>query len=219
MNLPTAQRVGSTGPPLPGCAVRIAADGEVLTKGQTVFPGYWNNDDATRAVFEDDWFHTGDLGRLDSEGFLYITGRKKDLIVTASGKNVAPAVLEDRLREHWLIEECVVVGDERPYIGVLVTLDLGIFDRWKQEHGKPVAATVSEMRDDPDLLSLIQQGVDRANEAVSHAEAIKRFRILAGQFSVGDELTPTQKVRRNFVLSKFATEVDALYARLGHLTR
>ncbi len=214
-NLPSAQRVGSTGQPLPGCAVRIAPDGEILASGRTVFAGYWQNPEATSEVFEDGWLRTGDLGHLDSEGFLYITGRKKDVIVTASGKNVAPAPLEDRLREHWLIEECVVVGDQRPYVGVLVTLDVAIFGQWKETHGKPAEATISELRADPDLLSVIQEGVDRANEAVSRAEAIKRFRILDSQFSVGAELTPTQKVRRSFVLSKFAAEVDELYSRLG----
>ena len=215
LNLPAAQRIGSTGQPLPGCEVRIAPDGEILAGGRSVFAGYWHNPEATGEAFDEDWFRTGDLGRLDSEGFLYITGRKKDLIVTASGKNVAPALLEDRLREHWLIEECVVVGDMRPYIGVLVTLDDGIFTQWKQAHRKPAGATIGELRGDPDLLSVIQAGVDRANEVVSRAEAIKRFRILDSQFSVGAELTPTQKVRRNFVLSKFAAEVDALYTRLG----
>lgn len=215
LNRPAAQRIGSAGPPLPGCSVRIAADGEVLVRGANIFSGYWRNERATGEIFEDGWLRTGDLGRLDDAGFLFITGRKKDLIVTASGKNVAPAVLEERLREHGLIEECVVVGDARPYVGVLVTLDMGIFAHWKREHRKPAEASVRDMRDDPDLRSTIQEGVDRANEAVSRAEAIKRFRILAGQFAVGVELTPTQKVRRNYVLSNFAEEVEALYTPDG----
>jgi long-chain acyl-CoA synthetase len=215
LNLPAAQRIGSAGPPLPGCAVRIAPDGEVLVQGPSVFSGYWRDEAATSEAFEDGWFRAGDLGRLDDQEFLYITGRKKDLIVTATGKNVAPAVLEDRLREHPLIAECVVTGDRRPYIGVLITLDMAALTQWEKQHRKPPGAAPGLVRDDPDLRSAIQRGVDRANEAVSRAEAIKRFRILDATFTVGAELTPTQKVRRYYVLSKFADEVEALYSQPG----
>ena len=149
---------------------------------------------------------------MDDDGFLYLTGRKKDLIITAGGKNVAPEVLEGRLREHWLIEEGVVVGDQRPYIAALVTLDQEAFARWKRRQGKPASATIGDLSQDPDLLAAVGQAVDRANTAVSHAEAIKRFRILPGGFAVGAELTPTQKVRRDYVLARFAADVEALYA-------
>ena len=212
MNPPAVQKIGSVGLPLPGCAVRIAPDGEVEVTGPVLFGGYWHDPQATTQVFDGRWLRTGDLGRCNDDGFLYITGRKKDLIITAGGKNVVPAVLEDRLREHWLIEECVVVGDQRPYIAALVTLDQAAFARWKRRQGKPASATVGDLSQDPDLLAVVHEAVDRANTAVSRAEAIKRFRILPGGFAVGAELTQTQKVRRDYVLAKFATDVEALYA-------
>jgi long-chain acyl-CoA synthetase len=211
LNLPAALRIGSVGRPLPGCAVRIAADGEVLVKGPNVFSGYWRNEQATDEAFDGQgWLCTGDLGQLD-DGYLTITGRKKDLIITASGKNVAPAFLEDRLRAHWLIDECVLVGDRRPYIAALVTLDPQAFTQWKQDHHKPLDATVAQMRQDPELAATIQTAIDGVNSAVSRAEAIKRWRVLPGQFAVGDELTATQKVRREHVLAKLADDIDALY--------
>jgi long-chain acyl-CoA synthetase len=211
MNPPAAQRIGSVGRPLPGCAVRVAPDGEVEVQGPVVFGGYWRDPRATAEAFDGRWLRTGDLGRLDEDGFLFLTGRKKDLIITASGKNVAPAVLEDRVREHWLIAECVVVGDQRPYIAALVTLDPAAFARWKIRAGQP-AATVRDLTGDPGLRAAVQQAVDRANSAVSKAESIRRFRILDANFAVGAELTPTQKVRRPYVLGKYAAEIDALYA-------
>jgi long-chain acyl-CoA synthetase len=212
MNRPEVQRIGSVGLPLPGCAVRIAPDGEVEAQGPIVFQGYWQDKQATSEAFDGRWLRTGDLGRQDDDGYLYITGRKKDLIITAGGKNVAPEVLEDRLREHWLIEECVVVGDQRPYIAALVTLDQAAFARWKRRLGKPPGASVADLREDPDLLAAVREAVDRANMAVSRAEAIKRFRILPDGFAVGAELTQIQKVRRDYVLAKFATDVEALYS-------
>jgi len=215
LNLPAAQQIGSGGRPLPGCAVRIAPDGEVLVQGPNVFCGYWRDEAATSEAFENGWFRTGDLGRLEDQGFLYITGRKKELIVTATGKNVVPAVLEDRLRGHPLIAECVLTGDRRPYIGVLITLDMAALTRWEKQHHKRTGAAPGPARDDPDLRSAIQGAVDKANEAVSRAEAIKRFRILDATFTVGAELTPTQKARRSYVLSKFADEVEALYSQPG----
>ncbi len=215
LNLPGAQRVGSVGRPIPGCTIRIADDGEVLCKGGNVFQGYWRNDEATREVFDDDgWFHSGDLGELDGDGYLTITGRKKDLIVTSSGKNVAPAVLEDRLRAHWLVSQCVVVGDMRPFIGALVTIDTDVFQQWKIEAGKNAEASVADLHEDPQLLAALQEAVDDANKAVSAAESIKKIRVLATDFTeeTGD-LTPTLKVKRNVVLATFADEVEALYRR------
>jgi long-chain acyl-CoA synthetase len=216
INLPGRQRIGSVGRPIPGCSIRIAHDHEVLIKGDNVFQGYWHNDKATREVFDEDgWFHTGDLGELDGDGYLTITGRKKDLIVTSSGKNVAPTVLEDRLRAHWLISQCVVVGDGRPFIGALVTIDEAAFTPWKKEAGKPAEASVADLREDPDLLAALQSAVDDANKAVSVAEAIKRFRVLTTDFTEGSgELTPTLKVKRHIVLKTFSAEVEALYR--GH---
>jgi len=212
LNLPARQRIGSVGRPIPGCTIRIADDGEVLIKGGNVFQGYWCNDEATREVFDEDgWFRSGDLGQLDNDGYLTITGRKKDILVTSSGKNVAPAVLEDRLRAHWLVSQCLVVGDARPFIGVLVTIDIEAFTPWKEQAGKPAAASVADLREDPDLLAAVQSAVDDANKAVSGAEAIKKIRVLTDDFTEGEELTPTLKVKRHIVLKTYGVDVEALY--------
>ncbi|MGW3101222.1 AMP-dependent synthetase/ligase [Streptomyces sp. NPDC001100] len=212
LNLPAAQRVGSVGRPLPGWAVRIGPGDEVLVKGPNVFGGYLHDKEATDGAFDTDgWFRTGDVGELD-DGYLTITGRMKDLIITAAGKNVAPAPLEDRLRAHWLIDQCVLVGDQRPYIGALITLDPEFLTRWMLEHGRPRAADLMEIRHDPELRSAVQAAVDEANRTVSAAEAIRRFRILSREFAVGEELTHSQKVRRGYVVAKFAEDIEALYA-------
>jgi long-chain acyl-CoA synthetase len=212
LNLPAAQRIGTVGRPLPGCEVRIAGDGEVLVRGRVVFSGYWHNDEATHDTFEADWLRTGDTGTLDAEGYLTIVGRKKDLIITAGGKNVAPAYLEDQLRRHWLIDQCVIVGDRRPYIGALVILDQQGFTHWQQIHGRPLDQTIAQLHDDPELHAAVQAAIDQVNQTVSRAESIRRFLIIPGPFTIGDELTPTQKVRRKYVLDKFSGEVEALYA-------
>jgi len=212
-NTPDVQKIGTVGRPIPGCTIRIAPDGEVLVKGHMVFQGYWNNEAATKEMIDENgWLHTGDLGVLDADGFLAITGRKKDLIITSAGKNVAPTVLEDRLRAHWLISECLVVGDAKPYIAALVAGDPETFAQWKADNGKPETATMADLRDDPALLAEIQAAVDDANQAVSHAEAIKRFAILDEDFTeAGGQLTPTLKVRRNIVMEQFAAQIAALY--------
>ena len=208
-----AHKIGTVGQPIPGGTIRIAQDGEVLVRGHMVFQGYWNNQGATKEMIDEDgWLHTGDIGVLDDEGFLTITGRKKDLIITAAGKNVAPAVLEDRLRAHWLVSQCVVVGDARPYIAALVAGDAEAFAQWKTDNGKPETATIAELRDDPALRAEIQAAVDDANKAVSHAEAIKKFAILEKDFTEADgELTPTMKVRRYVIMERYAAEIAALY--------
>jgi long-chain acyl-CoA synthetase len=213
INLPHAQRVGSTGLPLPGGSVKIADDGEILLKGGFVFGGYWQNKDATAEVFDEDgWFRTGDIGRLDEDGFVYVTDRKKDLIVTSAGKNVAPAVLEDRLRSHWLVSQALVVGDRRAYIGVLLTVDDEAFRTWKQEAGKPDEATADALQSDPDFAAVVQEAVDSANAAVSRAEAIKRWIVLPEDFTVANgEITPTLKLRRRMVTDRYAAQVEALY--------
>jgi len=214
VNRPDRQKIGTVGLPLPGVAVRIADDGEVLVRGKSIFPGYWRNDEATKDAFTaDGWYATGDIGELDDEGFLSITGRKKEIIVTAGGKNVSPAVLEDRMRMHALISQCMVVGDGRPFVGVLVTIDPEAFESWKARHGKPSDATVADLRDDPDLRAEVQEAVDDANKAVSRAEAIKKFRILDVDFTQEDgHLSAKLGIKRSVLAKEFASEIDALYS-------
>ncbi|WP_189221930.1 AMP-dependent synthetase/ligase [Saccharothrix coeruleofusca] len=214
VNTKSAFRVGTVGKPVGGTSVRIADDGEVLIKGDVVFRGYWNNEAATKESLEDGWFHTGDLGKLDDEGFLSITGRKKEIIVTAGGKNVSPAVLEDRLRAHPLISQCMVVGDAQPFIGALITIDPEFFPAWKEQNGKPESATVADLVDDEALRAEIQAAVDEANQAVSKAEAIKKFRILPVDFTeAGGEMTPSLKLRRSVVASTYKQDIEAIYTR------
>jgi long-chain acyl-CoA synthetase len=212
-NTPDAQKIGTVGRPIPGCTIRIAPDGEVLVRGHMVFQGYWNNEAATKEMIDEDgWLHTGDLGTLDSEGFLAITGRKKDLIITAGGKNVAPAVLEDRLRAHWLVSECLVVGDAKPYIAVLIAADPETLALWKADKGKPAASTVTDLVRDPEFQAEIQAAVDDANKAVSQAESIKKFALLDEDFTeAGGQLTPTLKIRRHVIVEQYAAQIAALY--------
>jgi long-chain acyl-CoA synthetase len=214
VNRPDRNKIGTVGLPLPGVGIKIADDGEILISGKNVFPGYWRNEAATKEVFaEDGWFATGDVGELDEEGFLTITGRKKELIVTAGGKNVSPAVLEDRLRSHSLISQCMVVGDGRPFVAALVTLDPEAFGPWKERHGKPADATIASLRDDPDLVADVQAAVDDANLAVSRAESIRKFRILDVDFTQeAGQLTVKLGIRRSVLLKDFAADIDALYS-------
>ncbi len=211
VNTPAQLRIGSVGRPSPGVTVRIAGDGEILMSGENVYRGYWHDPAATAETVKDGWFHTGDIGQLDADGFLSITGRKKELIVTAGGKNVAPAVLEDRLRAHPLVSQCMVVGDQQPYIACLVTLDPEALGPWLAEKSRlemPVAALV----EDPDLLAEIQGAVDDANRAVSKAEAIRRFSVLAVDWTEeAGQLTPSLKLKRRVVMAEFADDVAALY--------
>ncbi|MFB4299412.1 AMP-dependent synthetase/ligase [Actinomadura sp. NTSP31] len=212
VNRPTAIRIGTVGKPIPGVDVRIAEDGEVLVRGINVLRGYWNNEAATKEAIEDGWFHTGDLGALDADGYLKITGRKKEILVTAAGKNVAPAPLEDRLRAHPLISQCLVVGDGRKFISALVTLDEEALVPWKERHGKPAAMTVDELRRDPDIVAEIEGAVAAANRSVSHAEAIKKYVILGVDFTEeAGHMTPSLKVKRNVVMKDFADEIESLY--------
>jgi long-chain acyl-CoA synthetase len=214
VNRPDRNKIGTVGQPLPGVGIKIAEDGEIQIQGGLVFPGYWHNETATKETFtEEGWFRTGDLGELDDEGFLTITGRKKEIIVTAGGKNVAPAVLEDRLRSHALISQTMVVGDGRPYIGALITLDPEALEAWKARHGKPADATVASLRDDPDLLADVQAAVDDANQAVSRAESIRRFRILDHDFTVeSGQLSAKLGIRRSVLAKDFAADIDMLYS-------
>lgn len=210
-NLPDATKIGSVGRPLPGTAVRVADDGELLFRGGQVMAGYWRNDQATAGVLEaDGWFHTGDLGEVDDEGFVRITGRKKEILVTAGGKNVAPAVLEDRLRSHALVDQCVVVGDGQPFIAALITIDRESLPAWAEQHGK--SGNVADLIHDPDLRAEIEAAVEDANKAVSKAESIRKFAILPDEWSEeGGHLTPSLKLKRNVVMRDFRAEVDALY--------
>mgnify|MGYP005990494521 CR=1 FL=1 len=211
VNLPDAQKIGTVGRPLPGTSVRVGDDGELLFKGGQVFAGYWGNDAATHeAIDQDGWFHTGDVGEVDDEGFVRITGRKKEILVTAGGKNVAPAVLEDRLRGHALVDQCLVVGDGQPFIGALVTIDRETFPGWAEQHGK--SGDVADLLDDPDLVAAVQGAVDEANKAVSKAEAIRKFTILPGEWTEdGGQLTPSLKLKRNVVVREARAEIEALY--------
>ncbi|MFH8564532.1 AMP-dependent synthetase/ligase [Streptomyces sp. NPDC017988] len=206
------QKIGTVGQPLPGSVVRIADDGEVLLHGEHLFSRYWNNEGATEEALADGWFHTGDIGTLDEDGYLRITGRKKEIIVTAGGKNVAPAVIEDRIRAHALIAECMVVGDGRPFVGALVTVDDEFLGRWAADHGKPAGSTAASLRDDADLLAAIQSAVDDGNAAVSKAESVRKFRVLDSQFTEeSGHLTPSLKLKRNVVAKDYADEIEAIY--------
>ena len=214
LNLTSALRVGSVGKPIPGTSIKIAEDGEVLIRGPIVMRGYWQNDAANAEVFDADrWFKTGDLGKLDEDGFLFIVGRKKELIVTAGGKNVAPAVLEDRLRSHPLVSQCVVVGDARPFIGALITIDQDSLKLWIAANKKE-GASMADLAVDSQLLSVIQTAVDEANKAVSKAESIRKFRILTTDFTIaGGQLTAKLSVKRHVIAQEFASEIEALYEK------
>jgi long-chain acyl-CoA synthetase len=214
LNLVGAQRVGSVGRPIPGTSVKIAEDGEVLLRGPIVMEGYWQNPAANDEVFDSErWFKSGDLGKLDEDGFLYIVGRKKELIVTAGGKNVAPAVLEDRLRAHPLVSQCMVVGDNQPFIAALVTLDPDALKAWVANNKKD-GASIGDLVNDPDLIAVIQTAVDEANKAVSKAESIRKFTLLSTDFTIaGGHLTAKLSVKRHVVAKEFAKEIDALFAK------
>ena len=213
LNLTWAHKVGSVGKPIPGTTIKIADDGEVLIKGPIVMKGYWQNDAANAEVFtNDNYFRSGDLGKLDEEGYLYITGRKKELIVTAGGKNVAPAVLEDRLRANPLISQCMVVGDNKPFIAALVTLDPDAIKPWAVANKKE-GASIADLTKDPTLLAVIQTAVDEANKAVSRAESIRKFTVLPVDFTIpGGQLTAKLSVKRHVVAQQFAREIDELFA-------
>ena len=230
VNTPDAQKIGTVGRPLPGASVRVADDGELLFRGGQVFAGYWQGEgpaaasdpasdpapdtapDTAEVIDAHGWFHTGDVGEIDDEGFVRITGRKKEILVTAGGKNVSPTVLEDLVRAHPLVDQCLVVGDGRPFIGALVTLDEETLPAWAEQHGR--SSRVADLLDDPDLRAELQRGVDAANEAVSRAESIRAFRVLADSWTEeGGQLTPSLKLRRAVVTREHGDDVDALYRR------
>ncbi|MFF7722848.1 AMP-dependent synthetase/ligase [Streptomyces luteogriseus] len=213
---PLDPRPGTVGLPVPGTSVRIADDGEVLIKGGIVFGAYWNNPDATAEVLDDGWFATGDLGSLDEDGYLTITGRKKDILVTTGGKNVSPAVLEDRLRSRPPVGQCLVVGDNRPYVAALITLDPEALAHWLAVRKLPAGTPLSDLVRDESLRAYVQKAVDHANEAVSRAESIRAFTLVEGEFTEENGLlTPSLKVKRQAATAAYAEQIEALYAN-GH---
>nr|WP_157434680.1 MULTISPECIES: AMP-dependent synthetase/ligase [Actinoalloteichus] len=214
VNSPEKIKLGTVGQPLPGNAIRIAEDGEILIKGGVVFPQYWNNPTASAEAFSDGWFATGDLGELDSEGYLRITGRKKEILVTAGGKNVAPAGIEDVIRAHPLVSQALVVGDGKPFIAALITVDAESLPQWKSENDKPADATVADLADDVDLIAAVQEAVDAGNERVSRAESVRKFRILHTDFTIADgHITPSLKLRRAAIAKDYAAEIADLYRK------
>src|SRR5215467_8728556 len=213
VNRPDHIKIGTVGQPLPGVSVKIADDGEILLAGPNIFGGYWRNEAATAETMADGWLLTGDIGELDDDGFLRVTGRKKELIVTAGGKNVAPAVLEDRIRAHPLVSQVLVVGDARPYVASLITLDEESVEIWKAKFPQLQSATMAELAKAPEVRAELQGAVNEANKAVSKAEAVRRFRVLPGDFTEqGGHLTPSLKVRRNVIMKDFADDIEALYS-------
>jgi len=211
VNVVGATKIGTVGRPIPGTSVRVADDGELLFRGGQVFAGYWANEEATAEALErDGWFHTGDVGEVDDEGFVRITGRKKEILVTAGGKNVAPAPLEDRIRAHPLVSQCIVLGDRQPFIAALVTIDPESFPAWAEAHGK--RGSIAELVDDPDLRAEIEAAVEEANRTVSRAESIRKFTILPRDWTEeAGQLTPSLKLKRNVVMRECKDEIAELY--------
>ncbi|MBV7704820.1 long-chain fatty acid--CoA ligase [Nocardia nova] len=212
VNTPEHLKVGSVGRPLGGHAAKVADDGELLLRGPVVFAGYWNNPTATEDAFDDGWFKTGDLGAIDEQGFITITGRKKEIIVTAGGKNVSPAMLEDSLRSHPLISQVMVVGDGKPFVGALITLDPEALPGWKTRNNVPEDTPIEKLIELPELNAEIDKAVKDTNKLVSHAEAIKKTRILPVDWTEeSGELTPKMSLKRNVVMKNYADEVEAIY--------
>jgi long-chain acyl-CoA synthetase len=213
VNRPACNKIGTVGRPLPGVDIQIARDGEILVRGPGVFAGYGGERAvAGEAVDADGWLHTGDTGRLDGQGFLRVTGRSKDLIITAGGTNLAPTALEDRIRAHPLVSRCAVIGEGRPYVTCLVTLDREALAGWKQQHHRPGNASPGDLASDPALIAEIQQAVDDANRTVSRAESVRRFRVLGADFTeASGQLTPSDKVCRDAVIRDFGAEIEELY--------
>ncbi len=212
VNLATKSKIGTVGPALPGVGVRLGEDGEIEVRGINVFKEYWRNPEATAEAFHDGWFRTGDIGTFDSEGYLTITGRKKEIIVTAGGKNVAPAVLEDPIRANPIVGQVVVVGDQKPFIGALVTLDREMLPTWMSNNGLAADMPMSQVITHPKVLAEVQSAVDRANKAVSRAESIRKFVILDTEWTeASGHLTPKMSIKRNVILSDFAGDIEELY--------
>ena len=212
VNFGEETKIGTVGKPLNGYSAMINEDGEICFKGDGVFKGYWNNPEATAEAIKDGWFCTGDLGEIDEDGYITITGRKKDLIVTAGGKNVSPGPMEDILRGDPLISQALIVGDGKPYVGVLVTLDEDELRRWKERNNVPESTPLRQLVKTPELRAYVQDAVNEVNRTVSHAEQIKKFRILTRDLSEDSgEMTPTMKIKRNVVFERYKKDIDRLY--------
>ncbi|WP_087485042.1 AMP-dependent synthetase/ligase [Brachybacterium massiliense] len=212
VNLPWDVRPGTVGPPLPGSSVAIDEDGEILVKGVMVFKGYHNNAEATAEAMTDGWFRTGDLGALDEDGSLTITGRRKEVIVTAGGKNVSPAQLEDQLRSHPLVSQCVVIGDQKPFVAAILTLDAEMLGTWLKNNGLP-EMDVAQAAKNEKVRAELQTVVDRANATVSRAESIRAFEVIDSDFTEENGyLTPSLKLKRNVVVKDMAEIIDRIYA-------
>lgn len=213
VNLANKSKIGTVGPVLPGVGIRLADDGEIEVRGINVFKEYWRNPEATAAAFDGDWFKTGDLGSLDDEGFLTITGRKKEIIVTAGGKNVAPAALEDPIRANPIVGQVVVVGDQKPFISALITLDPEMLPTWLSNNGLPADMSLSDAATNEAVRAEVQRAIDQANKHVSRAESIRKFTILPTEWTeASGHLTPKMSIKRNVILTDFAGDVDEIYA-------
>ncbi|MFC5791743.1 long-chain fatty acid--CoA ligase [Agromyces tardus] len=213
VNLATRSKIGTVGPALPGVAVRLADDGEIQVKGNNVFKEYWKNPEATAATFDGEWFKTGDLGSFDADGFLTITGRLKEIIVTAGGKNVAPAALEDPIRANPLVGQVVVVGDKKPFISALITLDPEMLPVWLNNNGEDAGMSIEEATTNPAVLAEVQRAIDAANENVSRAESIRKFTILPTELTeASGHLTPKMSIKRNVILEDFADSIESMYS-------
>ncbi|MBN9606733.1 MAG: long-chain fatty acid--CoA ligase [Actinomycetales bacterium] len=213
VNVPSRIKIGTVGPALPGVSLRIAEDGEVLVKGVDVFAGYWNKPEATAETFDGEWFKTGDIGSIDEEGYLTITGRKKEIIITAGGKNVAPAGLEDPVRANPIVGQVVVVGDQKPFVSALVTLDPEMLPTWLGNNGESPEMPITEAVTHPKVVAEVQRAIDSANERVSRAESIRRFTILPIEFTeASGHLTPKMSIKRGPILEDFAREIDEMYS-------
>lgn len=212
VNIPSNFKIGKVGPPLPGCAIRVAEDGELEASGINIFQGYFKNEQATKESFDGEWFKTGDIGTIDEQGYIEVTGRKKEMIVTAGGKNVAPAILEDPIRSDPIISQVIAVGDKRPFVGALVTLDEEMLPVWLNNNGEDASMSIEDARKHPKVLAQIQASVDRANTGVSRAESIRKFVVLPSDFTeASGHLTPKLSVKRNIVLQDFSSVIDEMY--------
>ena len=212
VNIPSNFKIGKVGPPLPGVSVRIAEDGEIQAKGINVFAGYWKNPEETAKVFDGEWFKTGDIGEFDGDGYLSITGRKKEIIVTAGGKNVSPAQLEDPIRANPIVDQIIVVGEQKPFISALISLDPEMLPAWLNNNGEDANMPIEQAAREPKVLAEIQRAVDAANAKVSRAESIRKFVILTRELTeASGHLTPKLSIKRNVILKDFADEIEAMY--------
>lgn len=212
VNLTSKFKIGTTGPALPGTGLKIADDGEIWVKGVNVFAGYWKNDKATKEVMSGDWFKTGDIGQIDEDGYLRITGRKKEILVTAGGKNVSPAALEDPIRANPLVGQVIVVGDQKPFIAALITLDVEMLPTWLKNNGEDPELTLAEASVNHKVMAEVQKAVDTANSQVSRAESIRKFQILATDLTeASGHLTPKMSIKRNVIVEDFADVIEGIY--------